>query len=163
MVNLHANHHYSSLPALNAVYQAEFSYYQKENRPTSSASEPLVTPSSPQTPQDPSPQDLWKSPRAYQQRFAEKSEQVYHHSRDHSSRESTPRDCEETWELREIIPTHRGSKEIRTVREASVEHEDTVFIHERESSVSSTYSQSSQRSSNTFPHQKISSTSSDRY
>lgn len=164
MVNLHANHHYSSLPALNAVYQAEFSYYQRENRSPSSSSEPMASPSSPHTPQDPSPQDLWKSPRTYQQRSTEKSDQIYHHSREHSTRESTPRDFEETWELREIIPTlNRGSKELKTMRDSSVEHESLVFIHERESSVSSTYSQSSQRSSSTFPHQKKSSTLSDRY
>mgnify|MGYP000402732187 CR=1 FL=1 len=170
VVNLHANHHYSSLPALNAVIQAEYSYYQRDNRPSSSASEPAM---SPNTPQDPSPQDLWKSPRNYlQHRSVDKTDAPYSHHyprEQHSTRESTPREFDETWELREIIPkqNNRGSKEIRdlrTTRESSIEQEDnTVFIHERESSVSSTYSQSSQRSSNSFPHQIKSPTSSDRY
>lgn len=78
-------------------------------------------------------------------------------SYNNSSRETTPRDVEERWELREIIRKDRmGSGE----RKGSCD--ELEFIHERESSVSSTYSQSSQRSSNTLPHQKkSSSTSSD--
>lgn len=165
VVNFHANHHYSSIPALNAVIQKEYSYYQREARSSSSCSEPMLSPASPSSPQDHSPQDLWKIPRNHQHRpdRPEHSDHhMYHHTREqHSTRESTPRDtCDETWELREIIPLNRNSKEIQSLRD-SIEQEDAVFIHERESSISSTYSHSSQRSSNTLPHQKKSSSSSD--
>ncbi|KAL4238817.1 hypothetical protein ACF0H5_003524 [Mactra antiquata] len=74
---------------------------------------------------------------------------------DRYSRESTPRDMEERWELREII-----RKDSRDVRESS-DHEELEFLHERESSISSSISQtSSQRSSNTLPYQKKQSSSS---
>lgn len=171
VVNLHASHHYSSLPALNAVIQAEYSHYTRETRSSSSSSEPMASPATSQTPQSElSPRDLWLSPRNHQHRASERSDRsdqqyAYHYNREQhsmresSTRDSTPKDFEESWELREIIPKHsRNCVESKTLRD-SLDQEDAVFIHERESSVSSTVSHTSQRSSNTHPHQNKSSCS----
>ncbi|XP_052767068.1 signal-induced proliferation-associated 1-like protein 1 isoform X1 [Mya arenaria] len=195
VVNLHANHHYSSFPALNAVIQAEFSHHRRQARSSSSSSDAILSPMSPISPHDPSTRDqLPQGSSPWQHKSTEhlhhkytlhtrefstnsSSKEGYERAKDastlreigardsvcssqeySSTRESTPRDCEERWELREII--RMNSRDSRDTLD-STDQEDGDYIHERESSVSSSHSQSSQRNSNTLPHQKNSSTSSD--
>ncbi|XP_053399607.1 signal-induced proliferation-associated 1-like protein 1 isoform X3 [Mercenaria mercenaria] len=188
VVNLHANHHYSSFPALNAVIQAEYTHHQRQARSSSSSSEPMLSPMTPVSPMDLLPgREMFPpsvAPRSmkkeshYQREYKETKTSHHRHHREppelihqvsrdsqdsshhSSSRENTPREVEERWELREI--TRKIKKESGDLRD-SYEQEELEFIHERESSVSSTHSQASQRSSNTLPHQKKSSSTSSDY
>ncbi|XP_052272141.1 signal-induced proliferation-associated 1-like protein 2 isoform X2 [Dreissena polymorpha] len=75
-----------------------------------------------------------------------------------STRESNLRVFEEKWELREI--TRADSKDSKDMAEGDIQ-EELEFIHERESSISSSQSHSSQRSTHTLPHPRKTSSSSD--
>lgn len=221
VVNLFANHHYSSFPALNAVIQAEYSHHRRQARSSSSSSDVIGTPLSPLSPISPvetqgnSGRDSGpKSAASPRHQRSSDSSNLHHkftlHSKESSTlssstdntfdrsregrvresfslssatevfardsvssstheysstRESTPRDFEERWELREITRLNsRDSRESRDSRDmldstGEADGSENTNNHTRDSSVASGHSQH-QHGSNSLPRPKKSSSSS---